>query len=213
MSKYIYYVTFDPNVQIRMTELITAIHKTLAELEAKRIEEERRDKLLRLKWKPVENKPIEVKPPEFEVNVPPEFAENSLVKNERMFVSVQKDGLGVMITDASLPSEKCEEAVTKLAQMVLKHATGRDVPKKNVLVKPIGQLETTICEFCLETIEGYPYRCRVCGRCFCYEHRSPESHGCLVKRKEDSKATLSPRPRAPKKADKSRIVVRQIPCG
>jgi len=213
MSKYIYQVTFDPRIQIELNELISSIHKTLAELSAKRVEVRQQEKLSRLKWIPDQEKAIDVKVPEFEANMPPEFAEDLPTKNEKMFVSVQKDGLGVMITDASLPKGKCEEIVTKFAQKVYNRATGKNIPKESILIRPIGHFENTICEFCLETIDGYPYRCGVCGRCFCYDHRTPESHECLVKRKEESKTVLSPPSRASKKAGKSRVIVRQIPCG
>lgn len=217
MSKSIYTVDFDSSDVIREIERIRAeLDRTSRE-----IERNRRDRLAKLDWKPVNRQIGDVQIPSrmFEVTLPPDFTEVAGIKGETALVSIEDHGIRVMLTDASLPAQKCDGIVTRLAKKLYEDAIGLTLRPDQVIVRPMGSTITTICEYCKEAVDGFPYRCAACGRCFCYEHKSPTAHGCQLKQK----TVTEEQPRAPKQASshsakrsesaKPSVIVTKVPCG
>jgi hypothetical protein len=217
VSKSIYTVDFDTSDVIREIERI----RDELEQTSKEIERNRRERLAKLDWKPVTRQIGDVQIPAkmFEVAVPPEFTEDAGIKGETALVSIEEHGIRVMLTDASLPAQKCDGIAARLAKKLYEDATGVTLRPDQVIVRPMGSTITTICEHCKEAVEGFPYRCAVCGRCFCYDHKSPTAHGCQLKQKTMAEEQA----RVPKRASrpsakrsepaKPSVVVTRLPCG
>ena len=153
----------------------------------------------------------------FEAKIPDELTRDLGVSNEVIRVHPVSDGVvQVVITDASLPPGRCEEIAVRFAQQLYGRITGRQVGREGILLKKIASLEVNVCEYCLKPIEGLPYRCRNCGRTFCYDHRRPETHGCPLNEKLRLPEGSPSRHGKPEKFEgrvQPEIIVRKIPCG
>jgi hypothetical protein len=218
LSRLSYDVAFD-GTDVDLTELMRLVHQSMTQT-ATPVGRERRDVLARLQWTPVSVEGFEgvhVPTSLFEVKLPNESTEDVGIKDEKALVSVGRHNIRITITDASLPSGKCDEVTVKVAQRIYEEAMGKPIPRSHILLRPTHVLSKTICECCLQPLDTFPYRCHLCGRCFCYDHKNPENHGCGV----DRKITISEKPRV-EKAARSRhigsatryeVVVQRVPCG
>jgi hypothetical protein len=214
MSKYVYQIEFNDE-KIKINQILTA----LAEI-AREMDLTHRKLMSELKWsskgsiippKFNDDKPI------FEMNVPDELTHDIGVSNEALRIQPINDKMiQVAITDASLPPKKCEELAIKFAQQLYKKITGKAIRREHILLNKIASLEVNICEQCLKALEDLPYRCRYCGRTFCYDHRMPEAHGCQLSEKlrlpENSQGGRREIGKCEKNA-RPEIIVRKIPCG
>jgi hypothetical protein len=218
VSKSIYTVTFDTSDVIREIERI----KDQLERTSIEVGQNRRNKLAGLDWRPVSRQFGNVQIPArmFEITVPPEFTEDAGIRGETALVSIQEHGISMTLTDASLPTTKCDEVAARLAKKIYEEATGITLRPEQVVVRATGIMASTICEYCKEAVESFPYRCRICGRCFCYDHKNPTIHGCQVKAKAENEdqgrnRTTRPSRAATKSENQTRpsVIVTRVPCG
>jgi len=218
MSRYSYDISFR-RADVRVEELMRIAQRSVTQT-ASAVQPKRREAFAGLQWTPVSVHTFEglqVPTALFEVKLPNEFTEDVGVKDEKAIVSIGENSIRVTITDASLPSKRCDEVAVKVAQTIYERATGKSIPLSRIILKPTHQLLKNICEHCMQTLDTFPYRCNVCGRCFCYEHRNPETHGCHIGQKvsipEKARTETTPVRRRLESSGRPRIVVQSVPCG
>jgi len=151
----------------------------------------------------------------YEMNIRDELTEPYGVSCEKVLISVDENQMDILLTDASVPSESCGEIVADVVSNIFEKAIGKKLDRSQIAIKHYAHLSSSLCEHCLESIDAQPYRCRLCGRCFCYLHRSPETHGCAVEQKVVNKTaiiTLSNSSRTTARS-KPQVILRRIPCG
>ncbi len=227
MSKGIYEVTFDTAGVLRQIQLIRQQLQRNIEQTGRPVEPGQVQRLGELNWKPIANDhKIEIPARMFEVRIPPEFTEDVGVKDEVALISLEDQGIRVMLTDASLPVERCDKVASRIAKKIYEDATGRKLRPEQVVVKGTAAFTSAICERCKETLDTFPYACTVCGRCFCYDHKQPEIHGCqhasqtridedTTRPREKPTAKRRGRYTPTKHADRTRpaVTVTKVPCG
>ena len=217
MSKGTYQIEYN-DTKIQVDQILSALNAI-----ARQMDHARKKSLSKMKWLPktdvnfAQTPQFDVDKPIFEVSVPPEFTDDVNVSNEVLrVIAINDNTVQVVITDASIPPDKCEKIAIDFAQRLHEKATGRKIAREQILAKNIASLATNICEHCLEHIEGLPHVCKVCGRTFCYDHRRPETHGCQLKVRIDhpEQATTKQQQRRPEKESaQPRVIIRKIPCG
>jgi hypothetical protein len=214
MSRDTYQVEFNDG-KVRINQILAALAEIAGEMDLshKRLMSE-------LKWaseNAINTPEFKETAPIFETEVPDELTRDLGVSNEVLRIQPISDRIvQVAITDASLPPERCEEIAIRFAQQLYRKITGKDIERWRITVRRIASLEANICEHCLKPLEGLPYRCRNCGRTFCYEHRRPETHGCQLNEKTSpQESSLLKHVEAEKCEGNVRpeVVVRRIPCG
>lgn len=183
---------------------------------ARRVSERRRKILSRLEWRPICDNEFSVPEELLEVEVPDEWTAEGNVRREKMVVSASGDGLTVILSDNNLPEKTCEKVVRLFVQELHMRVTGKHLSDDEIEVSPLAMLMHRVCEFCSERIIGPSYSCPVCRRCFCYEHRRPETHGCSRNKKNRGRV-LQTNPSA--RVSSSRcgrrpvVVINKVPCG
>jgi len=163
--------------------------------------------------------------PDFNINMPifktkisEELTKDAGVTNETIrILPINNKTIQVAITDASLPSEKCEQIAIEFAKQLYEKATGKTLTKKQILIKKTATLQENICEYCLKPLDSLPYQCPYCRRTFCYDHRKPENHGCQPKIKTKPKSAEQTKPKndiinPSKSQSKPKIIIRKLPC-
>ncbi len=171
--------------------------------------------LSKLHWLPVQNEEFTTPEDLREVEVPDEWTAEDGTRKEKVLVSADKEGLTVIVSDANLKEGSCERIVRNFAGLVYKEVTGEELREDEVDLSPFAMFRHTICEFCGEQTEGNSFTCPVCKRCFCYDHRSPESHGCNREKSRGetvefgSKASRSDSG----KERRTTVAIRKIFCG
>ena len=152
----------------------------------------------------------------FEVKIPDDVTKSLGITNERLLVNIDDNKMDILLTDASVPSDKCAQIVQAFVGDLYHKATGREIRTEQIAITPFAILEHAVCEHCHEPVEGPPYKCHVCCRCFCYAHRAPETHGCSVPQ-EGTHTEISKTPpqhkTKSKQNDRARIVITRVPCG
>lgn len=218
MSKFSYDVSFY-GTDIRLEELMRIAQRSMTQT-ATVVQPDRREALEGLQWTPVSVHTFEdVRAPAtlFEVKLPNEFTEDVGVKDEKALVSIGEHSIRVTITDASLPSKRCDEVAVKIAQRIYEQATGKPIALSRILLKPTHVLLKNVCEHCMQTLDTFPYRCKICGRCFCYDHKNPEIHGCQTSHKiavsEKTRIRHTRRSKHTEHPTRYRVKVQRIPCG
>jgi hypothetical protein len=152
----------------------------------------------------------------FEVKISNDVTKALGITDERILVNIDDEKMDILLTDASVPSEKCAQIVQKFVGDLYEKATGKKIRTEQIAITPFAMLQRTICEHCFESIEGPPYKCRVCGRCFCYVHRTPETHGCSVGQEDNQTEIIKTAPQhkaKTKQNDRAKIVITRVPCG
>jgi hypothetical protein len=218
MSKSSYEISFY-RTDVRIEELMRIARRSMTQT-ATVVKPERREAFAGLQWTSVSVHTFEgpqVPTALFEVKLPNELTEDVGVKDEKALVSIGENSIRVTITDASLSSQRCDEVAVKVAQRIYQQVTGKPIPRSSILLKPTHQLLKNICEHCMQTLDTFPYRCNVCGRCFCYEHKNPETHGCFVGQKvsvpEKARIETAHGPRSAESSRRPRVIVQRVPCG
>ena len=224
MSKN-YYRIYLKKTSKRQEKINRSLLVALNELNARRLNNDASQKVRRAAWTPVHkpdtpaqsNQPIAVDPPKemYELDIPKELTEPYGTSNERALISIDKDKIDILLTDASIPTEKCGEIVADVVSKMYEKATGKRLDRSQIAVRPYAHLSGSLCEHCLESIDSQPYRCRVCGRCFCYLHRAPETHGCAADQKTTTE-TIVTTPAESAKAPtqiKPKLIIQRVPCG
>lgn len=218
MSKFSYDVSFY-RTDVRVKELLRIAQRSMTQT-ATVVQPERREAVAGLQWTAVRVDTfgdVQVPTTLFEVKLPNEFTEDVGVKDEKALVSIGEHSIRVTITDASLPSNRCDEVAVKVAQRIYQQATGEPISRSRVFLNPTHVLLKNICEHCMQTLDTFPYRCNVCGRCFCYDHKNPEAHGCHVNQKisisEKARTEKTHRSRSVEAHRKPRVMVQRVPCG
>jgi hypothetical protein len=179
--------------------------------------ERRREILSRLEWVQECSGKLELPDDCAEIKIPQEWTSDAGILNESLFASIDEEGINLAIFDQNLPEEKCEEVVSKFTREVYKKAIGRELSQDSVSIQPIAGLKHLVCQHCFRPISNFAYKCRVCGRGFCYSHRRPESHGCSrdqkLGRPEFLKEIVRKESKSIRKNKEPRIIIRKIPCG
>lgn len=216
MSKETYQIQFNDR-KIKINQILNALMEIAEEMD------ETSKKLMReLEWASVNR----VSPPNFDVEasifeatIPDELTKDAGISKETIrILPINDKTIQIAITDASLPSTKCQEIAIQFTKQLYKKATGKTLDTKQILIKKTASLQINICEHCLKSLESLPYTCQVCGRTFCYDHRKPETHGCQtnirIKTPEGS-MPKNPQTTTKKTQDhqKPKIVVYKVPCG
>lgn len=216
MSKGTYQIEYD-NTKIKADQIMSALNEI-----AKQIDAPKKSHLSQLNWLPkVDIEPtrrprFDVDKPVFEAPVPPEFTKDVHVFNEVLrVVPINDKTIHVVVTDASIPPSKCEEIAIDFARRLYEKATGVKITKEQILVNNVAGLPANICEHCLQSIEGLPNACKVCGRTFCYDHRRPETHGCQLKIAlgQPQLSTVKQQHESQIKTTQPRVIIRRIHCG
>jgi|GEM_PF-5312464 len=192
---------------------------------AKEMEIARKTSLATLEWvKSKENiniPTINVDLPIFEVKLPSEFTNDIGISNEILRIAPIDDRrTQIVITDANLQREKCEEIAVDFAQRLYEKVTGKKIDRSMIRIERVATLAGKICEYCLQKIDEIPYTCKLCRRTFCYKHRRPETHGCGIKPRGVEKGTpIASESYSSLATEESesehtpRIIVRRLPCG
>ena len=217
MSKDTYQIQFN-DTKIRIEQMLSALNEIARQLDrAAKVSLSKLDWVPRANTQPVQKPEFDVDKPIFEATVPPELTKDVHVSNEILRIAPLDDKtIQVTITDASIPPSKCEEIAIDFAGRLYEKATGMKLGREEMMLKNIARLSENICEHCLQSIEGLPYVCKVCGRTFCYDHRRPETHGCQQKvRLDQSEQPIVKHEQCKpqKKSTKPKVIVQKIPCG
>jgi len=208
MSRRVYEVRFTDEV----VNAAVAQSATVSELHT--IPEWRRQALSKLEWIPMSTGEFSIPDALVEFEIPDEWTAEEGVERETMLVSVKADALTLVLPDGALKEDRCDELVRRFVGEIHMRATGTRLKDDEVEVSPVAALAHYACEFCSERVMGLPYTCPVCRRCFCYEHRRPETHGCSRQSRETGAGLPSsvtayastPGRRPP-------VVIRKVPCG
>lgn len=220
-----YYRVYLNKTSRRKKRINKSIITALNELNARRVSSTASQRVQRANWNPISNsdgavqsnQPPAFDPPKelYELDIPKELTEPYGISNERVLISIDKDKMDILLTDASMPAEKCGEIVAEVVSKVYEKATGKRLDRSQVAIRPYARLSGSLCEHCLESVDGQPYRCRVCGRCFCYLHRAPETHGCVADQKNTAETMVTApikSAKAPVRA-KPKLILQRVPCG
>ena len=171
--------------------------------------------LAKLDWRPAAAEGFQVPAGLLEFHVPDAWTEPLQIRNEKLLVSAKEDHLTVVLSDGNLKEERCEEVVRRFVQELHKQATRRALKEDDIELSPIGVLVHYACECCSQSITDCRYTCPVCGRCFCYDHRRAETHGC--KRRVEAAGLSSPRGAQPCRVaaarPRSKVLISRVRCG
>ncbi len=217
MSRGTYQIEYK-DTKIQVDQILSTLNEI-----AKQMDRTRKESLSKTEWV-LKNSAdfaqiprFDVDEPIFEVSVPAESTDNFNVSNEILrVIHINDNTVQVAITDASVSPDKCEKMAIDFAQRLHEKTTGRKIAKERILLSNMASLASNICEHCLQSIEGFPHACKVCGRTFCYDHRRPETHGCQMKVRSDlSEKSIKEQSHldAQKQSDQPRVTVRRIHCG
>ena len=214
MSKETYQIKFNDK-KIRIKQMLAALTEIAREMDVNQ-----RKLMSELKWtcENGENPPdFNSGKPVFEAIVPSELTDGEGVSNEIIrILPIDDKTIQIAITDASLPPTKCEEIAIQFTQQLYKKATGKYLDRKKILIKKMASLKENVCEYCLKPLESLPYRCRKCGRTFCFDHRRPETHGCHLNIKPKPSGETSSKHEsmsASKKQIRPKAVICKLLCG
>jgi hypothetical protein len=192
-----------------------AVRRTVVNVARREVPEWRRRLLARMEWVGTPEPAFAVPDGVLEFDVPDEWTAADGIKREKMLVSATGDGLSLTISDGNLRGDRCEELVRRFVRELYRKATGKVLAEKEIEVSSVAVLRHYACECCGERITGLPYSCSACGRCFCYDHRRPESHGCArCERSRGKSISRSGSARAaPQRGSKPVVLIRKVPCG
>jgi predicted nucleic acid binding AN1-type Zn finger protein len=98
------------------------------------------------------------------------------------------------------PREKCLEMVKKILLRIAQKST--------IEVATVGHASSH-CNYCLQPTP-LPYQCSRCEGWYCQEHRLPEKHNCPEEKRKTERII---RRIKPKREEKKKVVVAEIPCG
>lgn len=204
-------------VRFSEREASARIRLAVQRMEHRKVSERRRKTLANLEWKPIAAAEFSIPDELLEVELPNEWTTKDGIEGERIFLSPENDSLTVMLSDANLPEESCEEVVRRFVQDIYEKAMGRSLSKNEIKVSGIAVLTHYCCEFCSGAITEFAYSCPVCGRCFCYAHRRPESHGCAGLRSRtaqpESPVKVKERFSSSRSRGRPKVRISKVPCG
>lgn len=214
MSRGTYEIKFNDE-KIKIQKILAALMEM-----SKEMDKNSKKLIKELNWTPKDqiNPPkFDVEIPIFEAIIPDELTKDVGVTKEVMRISpVDDKTIQIVITDASLPPEKCQEIAIQFTQQLYKKATGKTLRREQILIKNIANLEENICEYCLKPLEDLPHTCKQCGRTFCYNHRRPETHGCQPTTKiefQEEKVLKKQKNYTSKELNKPKATLQKLPCG
>ncbi len=203
------------SVAFANSALTAAIRETLPRMARREIPDWRREALAKLEWSPIQGGEFKIPDELFEFDVPDEWSAADGIKGEKVMVSTRGDGLTLILSDGNMREESCEQVVRRFVQELHTKATGRALAEEEIKVSTVAFLPRYVCEFCSGQITDLPYTCPVCGRCFCYEHRRPETHGCERARATNKTCLSDDRTLDSARSRKQgpTVLVRKVPCG
>lgn len=210
MSYATYTIYFiDPAIPVRIREELLNMGGVPAP-------EWRAEAISRMAWTLPQNAPFPPLGEAFQVELPAGWTAPEGVSREKMLVSAGEDGLRIVLTDASLPPERCAELVMRFVKVCHKKATGQELRDDEIEVTRSAILREFVCEHCCREVKGYPFACPICGRSFCYTHRQPAAHECSegADRSDSTHTAQELRPDdAALSAEHPRVVIGRHLCG